>query len=188
MKTVVETIGKIKGEDHLDDVMTGKGAFSKVGFADTVNALVNDTSFKVKTYDKNGNVNGEINISELIRNDIKKSIDNAKYPQRSEMAVFDTSDICTSGLAEAIPYIVMEQLKCGKKMDLPSQANVVGSIYLANVPGKTKVVQVRDPKTQENIGTTEITTKDCVQVKAKSPVPSHLQTKIRKDRSGKIIG
>jgi len=187
MKTVKDTLGKIKGEDKLNDVMTGKGAFSKAGFADTVNALVNDTTFKIKTFDKNGQVNGEVSISELIRNDVKKTLNNAKYPQKSEVGVLDNSDICTAGLAEAIPYIVMEQMKCGKKFDLPAQANVVGSVYLQNVPGKVKTVQVRDPKTQENLGTTTITYKDSIAVRTKSPVPNHLQTKVRKDKNGNIV-
>lgn len=187
MKTVNETLGKIKGEGKLDDVMTGKGAFSKAGFSDTVNALVNDTTFKVKTFGKDGQVNGEVSISDLIRDDLKKTLANAKYPQKSEAAVLDTTEICTKGLAEAIPYIVMEQMKCGKKFDLPVQANVGGSIYLANVPGKVKEVQIRDPKTQQNLGTATITTKDSVQIRAKSPVPAHLQTKVRKDANGKVI-
>ena len=180
MKTINETLGKIKGEGKLDDVMTGKGAFSKTGFGDTVNALVNDTTFKLKTYGKDGAVNGEVSISELIRNDLKKTLANAKYPQKSEAAVLDTVDICTTGLAEAIPHIVMEQLKCGKKFDLPTQANVNGSIYLASVPGKTKTSNVRDPKTQQNLGTSTTTTKDHVQIRAKSPAPAHLQTKVRR--------
>lgn len=188
MKTINETIGKVKGND-LDAVMTGKGAFSKTGFADTVNALANDTTFKVKTFGKDGKPNGEVSISELIRNDVKKTLANAKYPQKSEAAVIDTADICTAGIAEAIPYIVMEQIKMGKKFDLPAQANVAtSSIYLNPVAGKEKTVQVRDPKTQANMGTCTITTKDSVQVRTKSPVPTHLQTKVRKDPNGKIIG
>lgn len=187
MKTINDTLGKIKGEGKLDDVLTGKGAFSKAGFSDTVNALVNDTTFKIKTFGKDGQQNGEVNISDLIRNDIKKTLANAKYPQKSESAVLDTVDICTSGLAEAIPYIVMEQMKCGKKFDLPQQFNVGGSIYLASVPGKTKVSQVRDPKTQQNLGTSTTTTQDHVQIRAKSPAPAHLQTKVRKDPNGKVI-
>lgn len=187
MKTINETLGKVKGEGKLDEVMTGKGAFSKTGFADTVSALANDTTFKVKTFGKDGKVNGEVSISELIRSDLKKTLDKAKYPQKSEAAVLDSAEIVTTGLAEAIPFIVMEQMKCGKKFDLPMQANVTGSIYLAAVPGKTKVSQVRDPKTQQNLGTSTTTTKDFVQIRAKSPAPAHLQTKVRKDPNGKVI-
>ena len=187
MKTINETLGKIKGEDNLDKVMTGKGAFSQTGFSDVVNALANDTTFKVKTFGKDGKPNGEVNISELIREDLKTTLANAKYPQKSEVAVLDSSDICTKGLAKAIPYIVMEQLKCGKKFDLPAQANVAGSIYLNEVPGKTKTVTTRDIKTNETTGTTTITYKDSVQIRAKSPVPGHLTTKVRKDLNGKVI-
>lgn len=187
MKTVKETFGKIKGEKNIDTMMTGKGSFSKTGFSDAVNAMVNDTSFKIKTYGKDGKPNGEVNVSELIRNDLQATIKNAGYPQKTEAGVLATSEICTKGIAEAIPHIVEQYMMMGKKFDLPNQPNMVGSVYLAPVAGKTKTIQVRDPKTQENLGTAVITTKDSVQVRAKSPVPDHLQTKVRKDPNGKVI-
>ena len=52
------------------------------------------------------NETGTVNVSELIRNDLKKTIDNAKYPQKSEAGVLDSTEIVTKGLSEAIPYIV----------------------------------------------------------------------------------
>ena len=119
MKTVNEVFTKSKGEGKVNDTLTGKGSFSKQGFGDVVNAMINDTTFKVKTYGKDGKVSNEFNISELIRNDIKKTMEKAKYPQKSEAAVFDTCEIITNGLAEAIPYIVEEHIKQGKKFDLP---------------------------------------------------------------------
>lgn len=188
MKLVKDVLGKIKGEDKIDAVMTGKGAFSKTGFADTVSALANDTTFGVKTYGKDGKAAGTVNISELIRSDLKKTVAKAGYPQKSEAGVLDSCEVVTSGLSEAIPHIVMEQMKQGKKFDLPAAPGVCGSVYLAAVPGKVKTVQVRDPKTQENLGTAVITTKDSIQVRAKSPVPSYLTTKVRKDADGKVIG
>lgn len=188
MKMVKETLGKIKGEDKINDVLTGKGPFSRAGFGDTVSALANDTSFKIPVYDKNGNKTGETSISDLIRSDLKKTVDHAKYPQKSEAAVLDTCEVVTSGLAEAIPYIVMEQLKAGKKFDLPMQPNVVGSVYLAGVPGRTKVSKVRDMKTKAEIGTSTTVTKDYIQVRTKSPVPNAcVVSKVRKDLNGKVI-
>lgn len=187
MKLVNEVLGKIKGENNVNEVMTGKGAFSKSGFGDVVSAMVNDTTFKIPTYDKNGAKTGEVSISEMIRSDIKKTIEKAKFPQKSESAVLDTCEVTTTGLAEAIPYLVAEQLKCGKKFDIPQGKNYVGSVYLGDVKGRVKEVQVRDPKTQENLGTCTITTKDSVQVKTKSPVPQFLSSKVRKDKNGKVI-
>lgn len=186
-KMVTEVLGKIKGEDKVNDILTGKGSFSQQGFADTVSALANDTTFKIKTFGKDGAPTGDVSISELIRSDIKKTLEKAKYPQKSEAAVLDTAEIVTTGISKAIPYIVMEQIKCGKKFDLPSLPNVGGSIYLNKVPGKVRTTQVRDPKTQQNLGTVEITTKDSIQIRAKSPVPKSLQTKIRKDPNGKVV-
>lgn len=188
MKTVKDTFGKLKGgEDKVTTMLTGKGAFSKAGFHDTVSALANDSSFKIPTYGKDGKKNGEVNISELLRNDIKKTLEKAKYPQKSEAGVLDSSEIVTTGLAEAIPHIVMQQMMQGKKFDLPSQPGVQGSVYLAPVKGKEKTIKVRDPKTQQDMGTAIITTKDSVQIRAKSPVPDYLTKKVRKDPSGKVI-
>lgn len=187
MKTVNDVLGKLKGEDKVTTLLTGKGAFSKAGFQDTVSALANDTTYKIPTYDTDGKQNGEINISELLRQDLKKTLEKAKYPQKTEAGVLDSTEIVTTGLAEAIPHIVMQQLAQGKKFNLPPQPSVQGSIYLADVKGKEKTVKVRDPKTQENLGTAVIVTKDSVQIRAKSPVPSHLQTKTRYDMNGRPV-
>lgn len=189
MKTVTEVLGKAKGgEDKINDILTGKGPFSKAGFSDTVNALINDSTFKIKQYDKDGKPAGEVSVSELIRNDLKKTVAKAGYPQKSEAGVLDTAEISTSGIAEAIPYIVMEQMKQGKKFDLPSQPNVVGSIYLADVPGKTKTSEIRDINTKEKLGTVTTTTKDSIQIRAKSPVPAAcVVSKVRKDLNGNVV-
>jgi hypothetical protein len=186
-KMVNEVLGKVKGENKINEVLTGKGSFSKAGFADMTSALVNDNTFKIKTYGKDGKVNGEISISDLIRSDIKKTIEKAKYPQKSEVNVLDSAEIVTEGLAAAIPYIVAEQVKQGKKFDLPQGEKYTGSIYLAPAPAKTKECVVRDIKTKETLGTTTITYKDSIQVRAKSPVPDYLTTKVRKDNNGNIV-
>lgn len=188
-KMVNEVLEKAKGgKDKVNEILTGKGAFSKQGFGDVVNALVNDTTFKIKTYDKDGKATGDVSISELIRSDLKKTIANAGYPQKSEIGVLDTSEICTKGLSEAIPQFVMQQIACGKKFDLPIQPNVNGNIYLAEVKGKTSTSNVRDPKTQQSLGTVTTTTKDYIQVRAKSPVPkSCVASKVRKDVNGKVV-
>lgn len=188
MKMVKDVFEGSKGKGKVNDIVTGKGAFSQAGFADTVSALANDTTFKIKTYDKNGNATGEVSVSELIRNDIKKTMEKAKYPQKSEVDVMNSAEIVTAGLAKAIPYIVMEQMKQGKKFDLPSNPTVVGSIYLADVPGKTKTSKVRDIKTKEDLGTTTVTTKNSVQIRAKSPVPAAcVVSKVRKDKNGNVV-
>ncbi|MDE7345340.1 MAG: hypothetical protein K2N48_01205, partial [Muribaculaceae bacterium] len=147
MKNVQETLGKIKGEDRVDAILTGKGSFSQSGFGDMVSALANDTTHQVTTYGKDGKPNGSMNISEMLRADLKKTIAKAGYPQKSEAGVLDNVEICTTNLSKVIPAIVMEQLKCGKKFDLPPAPGVQGSIYLAPVKAKVKTVKVRDPKT-----------------------------------------
>lgn len=187
-KMVNEVLEKMKGTDKVSEIITGKGSFSKAGFNDLVGAMANDTTFKVKTYDgKTGTETGEVSISELIRSDLKKTLDKANYPQKSEAGILDTCEIVTNGLSEAIPQIVMQQIAAGKKFDLPAQPQVVGSIYLADVPGKVKTSQIRDPKTQQDLGTVTTTSKDSIQIRAKSPCPAHLQTKVRKDPAGNVV-
>ena len=180
MKTVNETYGKLKGEDNVKKTLTGKGAFSAANFGDLVGALANDVTFKIPTYDKDGKKAGEVCVSDMIRADIKATIEKAHCPQKSELGVIDTADIVTKNTAQAIPYIVMEQLKTGRKFDLPRGKNVEGSIYLADVPKSSKTVAIRDPKTQENLGTVVIETDDYVQVRSRSKAPAHLQKKTRK--------
>lgn len=187
MKNVKETLSKIKGEDKVDAILTGKGSFSQTGFGDMVNAMANDTTYKVTTYGKDGKPDGEINISEMLREDLKKTVAKAGYPQKSEAGVLDTVEICTANLSKIVPVLVMEQMKCGKKFDLPAQPGVKGSIFLAPVKAKEKTVKIRDPKTQENLGTAVIKTQDSIQVRAKSPVPDYLQSKQRFDANGKAV-
>lgn len=187
-KLINETMEKIKGAKATETI-TGKGAFSAASFNDVVNAFANDTSVSIPTYDRNtGKENGKINLSELIRNDIKETLAKAKFPQKSEIAVIDTAEIVTKGLAKAIPYIAEEYIKAGKKLDLPTDPKFGNaSIYLADRPGATKTTAVRDPKTQTPMGTVDITTKDSIQVRTKSSVPAWLATKVRKDTSGKVV-
>jgi hypothetical protein len=188
MKTVNEVMAKAKGEGNENKILTGKGAFSQAGFGDLVNALVNDTTYTVNTYDKEGNVADKINLSEMIRADLKKTLENAKYPQKSESSVLDTVEISTKNIAKAIPYIVSEQIRCGKKFDIPAGPKTANSsVYLADVEGRTKEVDLRDPRSQEIKGTVTIKTKDSVAVKVKSPVPEFLTQKTRKDTNGKVI-
>jgi len=187
-KTAKEVLSKMKGEGKINEVLTGKGAFSQSGFGELVSAMANDSSFKIKQYGKDGKVTGEVSISELIREDFKKTLEKAKYPQKSEASVIDNCELVTNGLAKAIPQLVMQQIASGRKFDLPAAPKVAGSIYLANVPGKTREnVPIRDPKTKQVLGTVTTTTKDSIQIRAKSPVPAYLQTKVRKDQSGKVI-
>ena len=56
MKTVEEILGKVKGEKNVTATLTGKGSFSKQGFGELTSALVNDTTFKVKSLAKDGSV------------------------------------------------------------------------------------------------------------------------------------
>ena len=151
MKLVDEVLGKIKGASNIKDTLTGKGSFSKQGFSDLTSAMINDNSFKVKSFGKDGQTI-ETSLSELIRSDLKKTLANAKYPQKSEAGVLDTCEVFSEGLAAAIPFIVSEQIRCGKKFDLPAQKDMVGSIYLAKNPAKVRTMQVRDIKTKRRAG------------------------------------
>jgi hypothetical protein len=181
----MELYEKLKN-GKANETITGKGSFSKTVFANFVNAHANDKEAKIPFLGKDGKAAG-ININELLLADAKKTITNAKYPQKSELGVLDKSELATDGLAEAIPAIVTEWLRTGKKFPLLPQKEFAGTLYLVKVPARTKVVTVRNFQTREKTGTSTITTKDSIQVRAKSPVPAHLVTKVKRDLNGKVI-
>lgn len=185
-KTVKEVLEKIKGTGNETKTMTGKGSFSSSNFADFVHAMANDGSFKVKSVGKDGKET-ETCVKDLLVADAKRTLADAKYPQKSEAGTLDTSEIATTGLSKAITPIITEWLRTGRKLPIAPQKDFVGDVYLASLPGRTKTVNVRDIKTGANIGTTTITSKDSVQVRVKSPVPAHLLTKVRKDASGQVV-
>ena len=186
MKAVNVVFAKFKGAGNESKVITGKGAFSKSGFAEYTNAVLNDTSYETKYLGKDGK-EVSFNPSKAVREDHKKSNKNAKSPGPSELAVYDTSELATNGIAEAIPHLVLGYIECGRKFSFPAKKDMCGDIYLANVEGKTRTMPVRDIKTKENRGSVTIVSKNHIQIRAKSPVPKHLQTKTRRDVSGKII-
>jgi hypothetical protein len=187
MKLLNDVLEKYKGKGNADKTICGKNAFSKQLFEEIIHGLVNDTTYQVEYLDKKGNVVKQ-NLSEPFRESIlKNNTTRAKYPQKSELAVYDNLEINTKSIADISLHAIDLLLSCGKKVDLPSKKDRNGSIYLAKVPKKEKTMSVRDIKTKENLGTTTIKTEEYVQIRSKSPVPKHLQTKVRRDINGKII-
>ena len=186
MKTVSEVLKKYKGEDKAEEVICGKGAFSKAAFTDITNALINDTGFMVKVLDKQGNET-KVNLSEMFRSELKKNVVAAGCPQKPEIDVIDKTPLHTSNIAEIIPHVVDIYLTCGKKFDFPIHKDRVGSVYLAEVKGRVKDTAVRDMKTGEHLGTTTTTTEDHIQYRIKSQVPKDLVKKVRKDLKGNIV-
>lgn len=176
MKSMNEVLSSVKGEGNENETLTGKHPFSQSTFEDLVKAAVNDNSYKVPTYDpKTGEKTGEMSIAEKMRADLQKTLANAKYPQKSEAAVLNNVEICTKGLSEVLPYIVMEALKTGKKLPLPPQPDMTASLYLVDVPAKSKNVKARNPQTQEELGTYCVETAKHKEVRAQSPAPDYLR-------------
>lgn len=186
MKLANEVLDSIKGAGKAKTTLTGKGAFSQAGYAAVTKALANDTTFTVPVREKDGKTT-QVNISQLVRDDAKKTNLNAGSPQKSENKVFETSPIETNGWARAMLLILREYLKAGRKVEIPADDKFNGALYLAPVAGKTKTVQVRDIKTKEELGTTTIVSQDSIQIRAQSRVPKHLQTKTRRDKDGKVV-
>ena len=186
-KTVESILAKAKGDANKDkDIITGKGPFSTSLFDEFVNAAVNDPTYKFTSRAKDGSVI-EMNMRESFVKDIKKTAANAGYPQQSEEAVYDTADIETKAISEAVGHIVGSWIETGRKFPLPSKDLYGGDIYLDDVPGGTKEYDSKNPSTGEKTGTTINTSLDSIKIRTKSPVPKHLVTKVRKDLDGNII-
>ena len=175
-RSVEEIYAITKGPDRINEVVTGKGSYSEKGFKDLSKALVNDRDYKVKTY-TNGKEDGEISIHDKWVDSLTKTYKKAGCPQESELGKLDSAELVIDGISETIPFIILEWIEQGKKFDLPETDQLKASIYLAPVEGKTKVVPARNPKTQEELGNVEVTTRDSLKLVSKSPVPNHLKSK-----------
>jgi len=186
MKTVNEVLQKLKGEDKVDETICGKGSFSKAAFSDITNALINDTTFKVEVLDKQGKAT-EVNFSELFREELKKNIASAGYPQKPEIGVVDNANLYGNVIAEMAPHLIDMYVATGRKFEFPLHKDRISSVYLVDVKGKTKDTTVRDMKTGEKIGTTTTTTQDHIQMRVKSQVPKALVKKVRKDLNGNVV-
>lgn len=183
MKTVNEIFAKIKGAENVDKVLAEKKRANSVDTKLLVNALVNDKTYKIDNF----KTEEEVNISELIRNDIKKTLEKAKFPQKNEASVIDDAEICTEGLTKAIPYLVLEHLKTGRTFELPPQEKMKASIYLRAMPARTRQIKIRNVQNGKQIGDVTLVSKDWFQLRAKSPIPKHLQRKVFKGMDGKPL-
>ena len=138
MKTVTEVLQKLKGEDHkVDETICGKGSFSKAAFTEITNALINDTTFKLPVLDKQGNTT-EVNFSELFREELKKNIASAGYPQKPEIGVVDNANLYGSVIADMAPHLIDMYISTGRKFEFPLHKDRISSVYLVDVKGKTK--------------------------------------------------
>ena len=187
MKTVEEIYAVTKGPDKIDDIIAGKGAFSQKGFTETVKALANDKDFCVKVYNKDNEEVGKISIHDKILGDLKKTLEKAGYPQKSEEEILNNCDIFVDGIAEVIPYIVEQYIQQGKKFTLPPTSMYAASIYLVPVKAKQTARDISDPQTHEIIGRVEFTYDDHVKVGAKTDIANNLYEKIRFDPNGNIL-
>lgn len=183
MKTVNEILAKIKGTENVDKILAIKKRANSIDTKALTNALANDKTYKIDNF----KTEEEVNISELLRSDIKKTLEKAKYPQKNESSVIDDVEICTDGLTKAIPYFILEYLKTGRTFDLPADEKLNASIFLKEIPANTKTVKYRNVQNGKQLGNVTIISKDSFQLRAKSPVPKHLQRKVFKDMDGKKI-
>ena len=188
MVTFTEILEKLKGKGNEEKIIAGKASFSASGFGQFVNAAVNDKNYKFKQFDKaTGADTKEVSIHDLYAADYKKNLEKHKYPQKSEVGIVDTAELVTDNLPTIIQVLTGAYIETGRKFNVPDKKEYNGSIFLAAVPAKTKVSKVRDMKTGADLGTSTTTSKDCFQIRAKSPIPKHLQTKVRKDLNGNVV-
>lgn len=181
MKLVNEVLAKIKGAENVNKILASKKRANSIDTKHLVSALANDKTYKIDNF----KTEEEVNISELLRSDLKKTIQKAQFPQKDEISVIDNVEICTDGLTKAIPYFVLEQLKTGRMFELPKQNQLDATLYLKSIPGGSKEVNIRNVQTGKSIGTVNVITKDSFQLRAKSPVPAHLKRRVYKDPNGK---
>lgn len=183
MKLVNEIFEKIKGAENVDKILAVKKRANAIDTKALVNALANDKTYKIDNF----KTEEEVNISELLRSDLKKTLQRAQFPQKNEISVLDDVEIATDGLTKAIPYMVLEYLKTGRIFELPEQEKLKAAIYLKEIPGASRIIKIRNVQNGKPIGNVNLITKDAFVLRAKSPIPSHLKRKVYKDNNGKPL-
>jgi len=185
-KTMNEVLGKLKGAGNEKKIIPGKGAPSTKVSADLLKAMVNN-GYTLVTVDKKG-VKEEVNLREAYAADVKKTIANAGYPQKSEINVVDTAELETSSLGVIANAFIRETVMAGKKFVVKGNNDFSAELSIRQVPGRVKESVIRDPKNPDvQIGTVTTTTKDWFQLRSKSNPPASCVSKVRKDMSGKVV-
>lgn len=177
-KTVKGVIAEITPE-------SGYARFSKRNFNDLMMALMNDTEFAAEVAVVKNKELADIQkifVAKEFRKFLKKVLMKAGMDQSDASAVMDPSfeiDF-TDGLYEFFATAIYEYVDAHNKFTLlPREDFDGGSIALKTVAEKSTTSRCRNPKTQEDLGLWERTTRKHKVLTVSSPAPAYLKTRRR---------
>jgi hypothetical protein len=177
-KSVKETLEAITPEK-------GTARFSKKNFNELLSALVNDTEFATKvavTKNKELVEVKDVFIAKEFRKFLKKQLEKAGVDKADAQAVMDPSFEIDNvdGLYELIATSIYEYIDAHNRFEFLPKEDFRGSIALAQKDKTVKESHVRNPKTGEDMGIWETTTKPYKVLTASSPAPDYLKTRKKK--------
>lgn len=182
-----EVTANLTGGGKENETGTGKKPFSKPLYQKYTHAFINDPANAVTRPGPDGKPI-KINVREAVVADVRKTVENAGYPQKSEIGVLENTEIATKNISGFVPDMIVGWLRENRKFIIPPFDGCSGAqLYVQPVKGKTRVVATRNMETGEPTGTSTITTTDHLVIRCKSAPPADCVTKVRKDVNGKVI-
>lgn len=176
-----------KVKDVIAEITPEKGyaRFSKKNFNDLMLALMNDTEFAAEIAVVKNKQLADIQklfVAKDFRRFLKKVLVKVGMDPSDASVVMEPSfeiDF-TEGLYELFATAIYEYVDAHNKFALlPREDFDGGSIALRTVEEKSATSRCRNPKTQEDLGLWERTTKKHKVLTVSSPAPAYLKTRKR---------
>lgn len=170
--------------DEITVIKEGEGVnrFNKKKFDLLLGAIINDPEFKSEVAKVK---NGEVIVDEIsptlkFRKWCKKLLESAGLDKAESKKVLSEEFQIESvdGLYEFFTSVLWCYLNdCNSAFDLPSKKDFKGSIYIKNVPEKTRRYKAFSPKDRSYIGEFEETKKAHKVLRASSNCPVFLKSR-----------
>lgn len=174
------SVNDVLASIHAD----GVNKFSKKKFEELMLAMANDVNFTedvVKVKNMQLSEVKTIMVSKEFRKWCKKLLESVGVDKAESERVMSDEFIFSNmnGLYEFFASAIYEFMNAGYKFDLLPKEDFKGSIYLADAEEKKSVSEVRSPRDGSYLGKFETTEKKHKKLKAASPCPSYLRSRVK---------
>ena len=175
MASVEETLEKITSKSKEPN------RFSKKNFNELLKSVANDPNFAVTMAKTKGDSfeATEVLVTKGFRKFLKKVIEKVGVDKK-ESEIILGSDFTidnVDGLYEFIAAVLYEYMAAGNYFEFIPREDFKGKITVKQKDKETRVRDIRNPQTKENMGTFEYTTKPHKILTASSPTPKYLTSR-----------
>lgn len=155
-------------------------SYSASGSKELLQKVLNDPKYVILRWNPAKKVYDEVYPYQVYRNLIKKTIQDAKFPNRNEIDVVDEMVVKVHDeLVELLPELVSVHLENDMKFRLPQTKDFNGVLYKKFVPAGEKISDVRNIKENRVDGQVKSVWTDHSIIKCSSKRPKDSTTKTR---------